>query len=206
MTSLFCFFNIPEHFQNLEKVLSCLVESGLKLKLSKCHFLQKETKFLGHVIDTNGIHTSQDKIQIILDYPAPTNVDETRSFLGLAGYYRRFIKAYVSIAFPLTALLKKDVIFNFSTEHEHAFATLKQALTNAPVLAYLNYDKPFILNTDASYTGLGAILMQECDCKNRPVVFASCLLNKAEKNYSVTDLEALAVVWALKRFRYIIHG
>ncbi|KAK4321239.1 hypothetical protein Pmani_007963 [Petrolisthes manimaculis] len=136
----------------------------------------------------------------------PKSSDQVRSFLALSGYYRRFIKDYASIASPLTSLLKKDVPFQWSETRQKSFCDLKHALTSAPVLAYPDYSKPFILNTDASYSGLGAVLMQEHQGKNRPIAYASRTLNKAEKNYAVTEIEALAVVWALKKFKYIIYG
>ncbi|KAK4307194.1 hypothetical protein Pmani_020169 [Petrolisthes manimaculis] len=135
-----------------------------------------------------------------------TTFDQVRSFLALSGYYRRFIKDYASIASPLTSLLKKDVPFQWSETRQKSFCDLKHALTSAPVLAYPDYSKPFILNTDVSYSGLGAVLMQEHQGKNRPIAYASRTLNKAEKNYAVTEIEALAVVWALKKFKYIIYG
>ena len=103
--------SVPDHFQKLRLVLSRLKDAGLKLKLSKCAFLRKETTFLGHVINDKGIHTSQDKISAIANYPTPTSVEQVRSFLGLSGYYRRFIRGYASIASPLSKLLKRDVEF-----------------------------------------------------------------------------------------------
>ncbi|KAK4326756.1 hypothetical protein Pmani_002773 [Petrolisthes manimaculis] len=182
-----------------------LQDAGLKLKLSKCAFVCKQTTFLGHTIDADGIHTLQNKVHAVSNYPTPTNTDQVRSFLGLSGYYRRFIKDYALIASSLTSLLKKDVPFQWSETRQKSFCDLKHALTSAPVLAYPDFSKPFILNTDASYSGLGAVLMQKHQGKNSPIAYASRTLNKAEKNYAVTEIESLAVVWALKKFKYIIY-
>ena len=198
--------SIPDHIEKLELVLSKLQDAGLKLKLNKCKFFQRKTEFLGHVIDEHGIHTSNDKTQAITDYPIPQNVDQVRSFLGLSGYYRKFIKNYAQISSPLSKLLCKDVPFKWSDEQQKAFNTMKDKLTSSPVLAYPNFTQPFTLYTDASYTGLGAVLTQKNNGKECPIAYASRLLNKSEKNYSVTHIEALAVVWALKKFRYLIYG
>ena len=198
----------PEsHFKSLEAVLLKLKEAGLKAKVSKCEFLKEKITFLGHCVDVDGIHTMEDKIFAINKFPQPQNVDNVRSFLGLCGYYRSFIKGFATLASPLTKLLKKEVPFHWNTAQEASFQNLKHALTNAPVLAFPNYEDPFVLYTDASGLGLGAVLMQPDACgKNRAIAFASRTLNPAESNYSVTHQETLAVVWALKKFRDIIHG
>ena len=213
--SVFCYLDdviiasktIQEHLDTLSQVLSRFAQAGLKLKLSKCSFLKRQISFLGHRVDREGIHTLDDKISAVCKFPTPTNVDQIRSFIGLAGFYRQFIKGFSQIAQPLSALLKKNVPFTWSDDQEKAFLTLKHALCNAPVLAFPDFERDFTLCTDASATGLGAVLMQpDKHGKMRAIAYASRLLNKAELNYAVTHKEALAVVWALRHFRDLILG
>ena len=195
------------HFETLEKVLSRLKSAGLKAKLTKCEFLKERISFLGHQVDYAGIHTMDDKIKAVKDYPRPQSVDKVRSFLGLCGYYRSFVKGFATIASPLTKLTRKDQPFHWHDPQEKSFQELKRALINAPILAFPNYSAPFVLYTDASGTGVGAVLMQQDDRgKNRVIAYASRTLNAAESNYSVTHLETLAVVWALKHFRDVVYG
>ncbi|ROT72348.1 hypothetical protein C7M84_009258 [Penaeus vannamei] len=139
-------------------------------------------------------------------FPIPSDVTQVKSFLGLTGFYRPFIKDYGRIATPLTYLLKKDVPWRWDEEQVNAFRKLKNCLSHAPVLAFPKFDLPFILHTDTSNVELGAVLMQEHGGNLHPVGFASRVLTSAEKNYSVTDREMLAIVWALKYFRDIILG
>ena len=204
---LICSPDVKTHLKHIQEVFSRLHDAGLKVKLSKCKFLKERLIFLGHVLDGNGVHTSQDKISSILKYPTPVDVKTLQSFLGLAGFYRSFIKDYSKIAKPLTHLLKKDEEFNWGNDQEKAFLSLKEKLSSTPVLAYPNFNNPFYVYTDASGVGLGAVLMQkDCRGKLRPLAFASRVLNKAERNYSTTHREALACVWALKHFKDIIYG
>ena len=213
--SVFCYLDdviiasktVHEHLDTLSQVLSRFAKAGLKLKLSKCSFLKRQISFLGHRVDKDGIHALDDKIRAVCQFPTPTNVDQIRSFLGLAGFYRQFIKGFSMIAQPLTALLKKNVPFTWSDEQEKSFLNLKNELCQAPVLAFPDFERDFTLCTDASAIGLGAVLMQPDQLgKMRAIAYASRLLNKAECNYSVTHREALAVVWALRHFRDLILG
>ena len=177
------------------------------MKLTKCKFCYKEIKFLGHKLDAEGIHTLDDKIEAVKHFPVPTNVDEVRQYLGLCGYYRSFVKDFSRIAEPLFKLLKKQAEFRWSDEQTTAFNQLKDKLTHAPCLAYPNFSKKFIICTDASMKGLGAVLMQhDKRGKLQPIAFASRQLKGAEKNYCTTDLEGLGVVVALQKFRDIIYG
>ena len=158
-------------------------------------------------MDQEGVRTTPDKVQAIQNFPIPQDLKAVRSFLGLSGFYRSFVKNYSTIARPLTILLRKDTPFTWGPDQQQAFDHLKTLITTPPVLAYPDYDQPFYLYTDASKVGLGAALMQyDARAKLQPIAYASRTLNKAETNYSVTHLEALAVVWALKHFRDIIHG
>ena len=191
----------------LKAVLLKLKEAGLKIRLSKCEFLISKITFLGHIVDGHGIHTMDDKILAVKRFPQSQSADNVRSFLGLCGYYKPLVKNFAAIAVPLTQLLKKDVLFHWNAAQIKSFQELKVALTNAPVLAFPDYESPFILYTDVSAQGLGAALMQEdARGKNFAVAYTSRTLNSAEKNYSVTHQETLYVIWALKKFRDIILG
>ena len=173
----------------------------------RCQFLRKRLSFLGHVVDSSGIRTADDKIAAVKNFPTPASCADVRSFLGISGYYRRFVRDFSRKASPLTRLLRKDVPFEWGPEQENAFQELKTALITAPILSFPNYQQGFTLFTDASGVGVGAVLCQQ-DAKGfyRPLAFASRVLNDAETRYSVTHLEALAVVWALRHFKDIIYG
>ena len=195
------------HLQKLGQVFQKFTQSGLKLNLPKCQFFRSRIEFLGHIVDSQGIHTTSDKIKAIQNFPVPTNVMQVSSFLGLAGYYRSFIKNFASIAHPLNKLKKKNVPFQWNAEQQQSFDQLKTCLTQTPVLAFPDYSLPFTICTDASSYGIGAVLMQQVQGQRPHVIaFASRVLNTAESHYSVTHLEALAVVWALKHFRDIIYN
>ncbi len=171
------------------------------------NFLKSRIEFLGHLVDGDGIHTVDSKITTVKNFPTPKSVENVRSFLGLAGYYGAFVKNFASIASPLTRLLKKDVPFLWNDAQQQSFNTLKNALTSAPIIAFPEYSLPFTLCTDASALGIGAVLMQSVESKRPHVIaHASRVLTAAESKYSVTHLEALAVVWALKHFRDVIFG
>ncbi len=186
------------HLASLEAVFDHFRTAGLKVKLSKCEFLKNCIRFLGHEADSSGIHTQADKIQAVSNFPVPTTVDNVRSFLGLAGYYRTFIRNFSKIASPLNQLLRKGSIFHWDAPQQKSFEELKQALTTAPVLQFPNYEKPFTLYTYASLSGLGAVLMQpDSHGKLGGIAYASRSLNHTEGNYAVTHLESLAIVWAL---------
>src|SRR5688572_30473635 len=194
--------NEEEHAGHLHVVLQCLGEHHLYAKLSKCDFWLKEIKFLGHTISQDGIAVDPDKVQEVMNWKPPTTVRQIRSFLGLAGYYRRFIPDFSRIAKPITELLKKEVKFVWSQKCEDAFHALRQHLTTAPVLAQPDSSKPFDVYCDASGTGLGCVLMQD----NRVIAYASRALRPHEQNYPTHDLELAAVVHALKMWRHYLMG
>ncbi len=198
----------PEsHFATLEAVLLKLKKAGLKAKVTKCEFLKAKISFLGHMVNENGIHNMGDKIMAVKNFPQPQDVEKVRSFLGLCGYYSCFVKNFAALASPLTQLMKKDIPFHWNAAQAKSFEALRQALTNAPVLAFPGYLAPFILCMDASALGVGAVLMQtDARSKNHVIAYASCKLNAAESNYSVTHQETLVVVWALRHFHDIIFG
>ena len=193
----------------LAVVFDRLRSANLKLKLRKCVFLQKHAKFLGVDVSAQGIHTSESKIKAIRDWPNPKDVSEVRSFLGLATYYRRFIRNFAHIVAPLTALTKKGITFRWSPACAAAFRTLKNRMTEAPVLAYPDFSPtaaPFILDTDASACGMGAVLSQQQDGDVRPIAFGSKTFNKAQRHYSVTERELLAIVSFITHFRHYLLG
>jgi hypothetical protein len=186
--------NEEEHAGHLHVVLQRLREHHLYAKLSKCDFWLKEIKFLGHTISQEGIAVDPDKVQEVMNWKPPTTVRQIRSFLGLAGYYRRFILDFSRIAKPITELLKKETKFVWSQKCEDAFHALRQHLTTAPVLAQPDSRKPFNVYCDASGTGLGCVLMQD----SQVIAYTSRALRPHEQNYPTHDLELAAVVHALK--------
>lgn len=199
--------SFDECITRLEHVLERLLNANLKLKPSKCVFFQKRVKFLGHIVSEDGISTDPEKIKAVKEWPIPRNVKHVRSFLGLASYYRRFVKSFADIARPLHKLCEKGVRFCWSNDCDNAFTTLKEALTTSPILAYPTPGKPFILDTDASQLAVGAVLSQELDdSKEHVVAYMSKALSKPEQSYCVTRKELLAVVSALKHFHSYLYG
>jgi hypothetical protein len=179
-----------------------LRDHKLYAKFSKCEFWLDSVKFLGHTISKEGIFVDPSEVQEVMDWKTPKSVHQIRSFLGLAGYYHRFITDFSRIAKPMTELLKKCVKFVWSEECDKAFHTLREHLTSAPVLTQPDMSKPFEVFCDASGTGLGCVLMQE----NRVIAYASRALRSHEKNYPTHDLELAAVVHALKLWRHYLMG
>jgi hypothetical protein len=197
---------LEEHLSRLEAVLQRLVATGLKLKPSKCRFLQTRVSFLGHVVSGEGIATDPAKIEQVSRWPPPTNVKEIRGFLGLCGYYRRFISHYAEIASPLTSLLKKGVRFTWTSECQGAFEALRAALTTPPVLAMPADEGLMVLDTDASDRSIGAVLSQVQGGEERVIAYASRVLRPAEVRYCVTRRELLAIIVFTKAFRQYILG
>uniref|UniRef100_A0A8C6P9U8 ribonuclease H n=1 Tax=Nothobranchius furzeri TaxID=105023 RepID=A0A8C6P9U8_NOTFU len=191
---------------HLSEVFSAIRRAGLRLNPAKCRLLTRETTFLGHVISAQGIVTDPAKVAAVRDWPTPSNVKELWSFLGLASYYRRFIKGFATTANPLHRLTDKDQPFGWSDACAVAFAQLKEALTRAPVLAYPDARQPFIVDTDTSNVGVGAALSQQDDAGERVVAYFSRALGRAQRNYCVTRRELLAVVLAVRHFRPYLHG
>ena len=191
-----------EHAEHLRTVLQTLREKKLYAKLTKCEFWIDQVIFLGHVISKQGIQVDPKKIETVLKWEAPTNVSEVCSFLGLAGYYRRFVEGFSIMAGPLTKLLRKGVTFHWDDHCQRAFENLKQRLTTAPVLTLPSGRGGFVIYSDASYQGLGCVLMQH----NKVIAYASRQLRPHEVSYPVHDLELAAVVYALKIWRHYLYG
>lgn len=205
-----------EHLSDLDAVLARLAHYGLKLKVKKCHLFKHEIEYLGHVISKRGVLPNPEKIKVIQWWKIPTTVTEVRAFLGLAGYYRRFIKHYAHHTTPIQMLLTgvdqkegwKKV--KWGPEQQAAFDFLKQQLTEAPVLAYADFSLPLRLRTDASNQGLGAVLSQVQNGEERVIAYASRSLHATEKNPANSSsfiLELLALVWAVtERFAEYLTG
>ena len=198
--------SLREHNTRLKKILDTLRKYNLKLQPEKCAFLRKEVGFLGHIITPEGIKPDPEKTRAVKEFPIPTKLKELQAFLGLAGYYRRFIPGYSKIAKPLSSITSSKVEFIWTAEQQNAFDTLKEALTSAPLLIYPDFTMEFVVTTDASDVAIGAILSQGKIGEDKPIAYASRVLNKAERNYSTTEKELLAIVWAVKHFRPYVYG
>lgn len=193
-----------EHAQHLREVLSVLRANKLTVAKQKCTFNQPEVLFLGHIVSAKGIAVDPTKVAALQKFPAPKDVGQLRSFLGTTNYFRRFVHKYAEVVRSLTDLLRKDVAFTWSTKCHDAFERIKQLLTTAPVLALPDWKntEPFHMICDASYQGVGGILMQG----GQPIAFESRKLNSAEANYSPTDLEMLAIHYCCQKWRCYIEG
>ena len=198
--------SFEEHIERLREVLKRLQAANLTLKTKKCCFLQQKVEFLGHIVSSAGISPNPKKIAKVTNWCDPTNLKELRSFLGLATYYRRFIKVFGNIARPLHALTEKGKQFIWTTDCEEAFSTLKNRLTSAPILGYPTKEDPFILDTDASQFGIGAVLSQRQSGQEVVIAYGSRLLTKSERNYCTTRRELLAVVYFTRYFKHYLLG
>ena len=194
--------SLEEHAEHIRIVLQILRERQLYAKFSKFQFWLNKVAFLSHVILAEGISVDPQKIEAIVNWKPPTNVSEIRSFLGLAGYYKKIVEGFSKIATPLTNLLKKDQKFEWSNTCQHSFEELRQRLTTASVLALPSGKDGYVVYSDASRQGLGCVLMQD----GRVIAYASRHLKKHEQNYPTHDLELAAVVFALKIWRHYLYG
>ncbi|CAG9086928.1 unnamed protein product [Plutella xylostella] len=200
--------SIEEGFQRLEEVLQLLKSAGLTLKLSKCSFFDTQIEYLGYEISAHGVKPGEKKIEAVKKFPVPRNVHELRQFLGLASYFRKFVKGFGEIARPLTCLLKQDVSWKWTQSEQNAFQTLKLSLSDRPVLALYNPKLDTELHTDASSLGLGGILMQWQDNPRvlKPVAYFSRQTTTEERHFHSYELETLAVVCSLRKFRPYLLG
>lgn len=195
--------SLQEHIYHLQLIFQKIREFNLKIELDKCEFLSKNVEFLGHLITPEGISPNPTKLKAVENYPIPRTVKEIKSFLGLIGYYRRFIENFAHIVSPMTKCLKKGAKIKIDDpDYENAFYLCKELLTNAPILVYPDFEKPFKLTTDASNVAIGSVLSQG----NRPVAYYSRTLNSAEKNYSTIEKELLSILDSTKHFRPYLYG
>ncbi|KAL2243926.1 UNVERIFIED_CONTAM: Retrovirus-related Pol polyprotein from transposon 17.6 [Sesamum indicum] len=192
--------------EKLTKVLERCIEKNLVLNYEKCHFMVDQGLILGHIVSSRGIEVDRSKVDVIKSLPYPASVREIRSFLGHAGFYRRFIKDFSKIAQPLCALLQKDVTFTFDEECMKAFDKLKDSLTSAPVIRPPDWNHPFEIMCDASNHAIGAVLGQKIGKDPHVIYYASRMLDNAQSNYTTTEKELLAIVFALEKFRHYLLG
>ena len=198
--------SLEEHNERLKNVFQKLKEANLKIQIDKSEFLKEEVQYLGYLITNKGLLPNIEKVKAINNLQRPKNPKEIKSFIGMIGYYRKFIKNFSIIASPLYKLLKKNAAFIWKEEHSQSFDELKRLLTEFTLLQYPKFEKQFTITTDASNLGLGAVLSQECSGKDLPIHFISRTLNKAEVNYTTTEKECLAIVWAIQQFRPYLYG
>ena len=196
-----------EHLKRLEEVMERLLRHGVKVKLPKCKFLSPSLEFLGHRIDADGIHTTEVKLKAILQAPAPRNVQELRSFLGLINYYGKFLPNAATVLNPLNHLLHKDVKWKWSKECQASFELAKKTLTSSKVLTHYDPKLPIRLAGDASAYGIGAVISHVSpDGSEHPVAFASRTLTKSERNYAQVEKEALSLIFGVKHFHSYLYG
>lgn len=195
-----------EHLQRLERVLIQFASAGLKLKPRKCHLFQQKISYLGHIVTEQGVSTDPTKIERVINWPTPESSTEMKSFLGLASYYRRFVPGFAGVARPLYQLTEPNKGFEWTDDCQHAFDRLKDLLTSSPVLAYPKQGGLFILDTDASSHGIGAVLSQIQGGVEKPLAYSSRSLSKSERNYCTTRRELLAIVEFTKQHRHYLEG
>ncbi|KAL9976989.1 hypothetical protein ACROYT_G014344 [Oculina patagonica] len=198
--------SVEEHLAHLEEVFRRLREANVKLNPKKCSFVKQRVEYLGHVVTPDGVQPNPEKVRVVRDFPVPKNLKELRAFMGLANYYRRFVRGFAHIASPLNALTKKGVKFGWTQSCADAFDKLKRALVSAPILAYPDFKKEFLLFVDASSTGIGFTLAQKQNGKEVVIAYNGRGLNRAEQNYSTTEREALALVEGIKKFQPYLFG
>lgn len=198
--------NFEEHMERLEKVFQRLRQAGLTLKPSKCNFMEERVKILGYVVESKGISPDKDKIDAIQKLPKPKNVKQLQSFLGMCNFYRKFIENYSKIARPLYEATSKSTSFTWGAKQDEAFNTLKKKMIETPVLIHFNPNEECELRTDACGYGIGSVLLQKYENQMHPVAYISRTLTKAEQNYTVSELEALGVIWSLNYLRHLVYG
>ena len=198
--------NLEDHWRHLEMVFERLNKAGMRLKPSKCHFLKKEVLYLGHIITTEGSYPDPEKVKVIYQLEPPKTVREVRAFLGMTGFYRRYIKQFSEIARPLTQLTKKNTRFAWSTEAQEAFEILKECLTQAPILAYPDVSRSYKLYTDASNYAIGGILTQENESGEHVIQYLSHKLTAGQQKWPVIEKEAYAIVYAIRKLRPYLYG
>lgn len=195
-----------EHLSILEEVFRRIREANLSVNWEKCHFCRSELKYLGYVIDNNGLHVDPDKVQAMLLMPPPKSVKDVRGLIGTFSWYRRFVPDFSTLISPLTALLRKGKKFLWTPECEASFRKIKECLVQAPVLNCPDYDLPFVIQCDASGYGLGAVLLQTHPDGDRVISYLSRSLTKQERNFSTTERECLAVLWSIEKLRPYLEG
>ena len=195
-----------EHLSHIRKVFEKLCSANLSMKLSKCHFISKEIQYLGHILSTKGIYPLPSKRQAIQQMQPPTTPKHVWTFLGLVGYYRKFIKHFAKIVKPLTLLTRQQVNFGWTPSHHTTFLTLKEAIIQAPILCYPNPNKRYIINTDTSHDACRPQLSQEHDGMEFPIAFLSHTFTEAQRKWSTTEQEAYWVYYAVTKWNNYLQG
>lgn len=195
-----------DHLKILDEVFSRLRKAKLTVSFDKCHFCRPELKYLGYVIDKNGLHVDPEKVQAMLQLPVPKTVKDVRSIVGTFSWYRRFVPDFATLISPITALLKKSRKFIWTPECDKSFEKIKECLVSAPVLNCPDYNLPFVVQCDASGYGLGAVLIQTHPDGDRVISYLSRSLTKQERNFSTTERECLAVLWSIEKLRPYLEG
>jgi hypothetical protein len=195
-----------EHVRLLRKVYDKLKGANLTINKEKSVFCRKELKYLGYLVDKHGLRTDPGKVETILNYPTPTTAKEVKRFLGMCGWYRKFVRDFSTISKPLCKLTSRKVNFIWTQETEDAFNLLKTALVSAPILKCPDFDRQFTLHCDASSVAVGAVLTQMYDGVEHPIAYCSRTLNKCEINYSTSERELIAIIHALEQFRAYVEG
>lgn len=195
-----------KHLEILDEVLKRIIDAGFTLNRDKCHFVVPELKYLGYVVNANGLTVDPDKVSAILKIPTPTTVAEVRRMIGVAGWYKRFIPHYSDICAPLNRLTRKSVKLVWDDNCNRAWNTIKQHLISAPILSCPDFSLPFVIQTDASSYGLGAVLTQSTTDGEKVVCYLSRSLSRLERRYTTTELECLAVLWAIEKLRSYVEG
>lgn len=194
------------HIKRLQIVAECLKKANLTININKSKFCMREIKYLGHIVGNGRISPDPDRVRSIVEFPRPTTIRQVRRFLGMAGWYRRYINNFSDVAAPITDLLKTTDRFTWTPEAMVAFDSLKICLTTAPVLTHADFSLPFYIQCDASLLGVGGVLFQVKDGGEHPIAYMSKKLNSAQRNYSVTELECLAAILCIREFRCYIEG
>ena len=197
---------LEEHIQHIRKALERLRSAKLYARLHKCAFFQHRVEYLGFDVSAEGVQPSPDKVKAVVEWPIPQSVRDVRGFLGLASFYRRFIKQFSLKARPLTDLTCEKHVWQWTTKEEKAFNELKRSLVVAPVLHIPDFDREFVVTTDASLVSVGAILEQNFGQGLQPVAYESRKLNPAETRYSAYERELLGIVWAIGKWRHYLEG
>ena len=198
--------DVDQHLARVADVFERLKNANLKVKPSKCRIMRTSVEFLGHIVSGEGVATDPSKIETVKNWPAPRDLHEVRAFLGLCGYYRRFVRDFAAVATPMTALTEKGRPFMWTPKCQEAFEELKARLVGSTILAMPRDEGLFILDTDASNWAIGAVLSQVQEGTERVIAYSSRVLSKPERNYCVTRRELLAVIYYLKQFRQYLLG
>uniref|UniRef100_A0A1I7UDV4 RNA-directed DNA polymerase n=1 Tax=Caenorhabditis tropicalis TaxID=1561998 RepID=A0A1I7UDV4_9PELO len=195
-----------QHLRDLEEFFQLMIKMGLKLKAEKSQIGRTRINFLGFVIENNTIQPNGEKTEAIRKFPVPKNITEVKSFLGMSGYFRKFIQNYAILAKPLTTLTQKDVEFKWGEKEAEAFESIKTALISPPILTTPRMDGSFEMHTDASKVGIAAVLLQEQEGILRVIAYASRPTTPVEQRYVAIESEALAITWGLHHYRPYIFG